>query len=230
MSYKNSNLPKEHIFQKGDDDCCGPCCLSIVYKIKGKKISLSRIVKDLNLEKKCEPTYSPQLARHLNKNGLITKLIIANFGAISPAWAKENNKKIIENLKDWVVIQPDHNFHLFGLHSLFYLQEGGKIELRPCFLEDLKRMLDNGSILILCVDEVWLWGHRLLSHKSQIDEIRGKTLGHFIVVKGYKGDKFSVLDPYPTKIPERHGSYTVDGKDLLNSSLIWSATIIEVLK
>jgi len=230
MTVKNIQLPKEHIFQKENDECCGPCCLSMVYKIKGKNISLGQILKDLKLGEKGLPTYPPQLARHLNSNGLRTKLTISNSQVISPAWANEVKSKVIENLKYWVTFQPKHDWHEFGLHALFYLQEGGEIELKSYGISDIKKMLDSGSTLILGVDEVFIWKHRFKEHKAEIDEIKGKSYGHFIVVTGYKDNKFSVLDPYPTKIPNKYGSYEVNGNDLLNASLIWAATILEVLK
>ncbi len=226
---KKIKLPPQHVFQKEDDDNCGPSCLAMIYRFKGRDYKVSKVLKDLNLEKNGEPTYPAQLARHLNKNNIKTKLTFSNSNIISPAWATWDNKQIIEALKDWVVLQPNHEWHKFALQTLFYLQEGGIIELKSYTVEDFKRMLDRGSLIILCIDEVWIWGHRMRTHKAETDEIRGKSHGHFVVVTKYHQNTFTVLDPYPTNIESRHGSYTVEGHQLLNSSLIWASTILEIL-
>jgi hypothetical protein len=202
----------------------------MVYKIKGKSISLSQILNDLRLGERGATTYPAQLARHLNKNGIRTKLTISNSQVISPAWKDAGKATLIENLKHWLAFQPRHGWHEFGLHVLFYLQEGGEIEVKSYTVSDFQRMLSKGSLLVLAVDEVWIWKHRFKEHKAEIDDLNGRSHGHFIVVTKFKDDKFTILDPYPTNIPGRHGSYEIDGNDLLNASLIWSATIVEILR
>ncbi len=226
---EKSTQPKVHIFQKKDDYNCGPTCLSMVYKLRGKQINVKQIVKDFHYEPKGESTYPPQLARHLLKHGLKTKLTIGNPKTISPAWKSWPKDQIIDALKSWLTLQPESQWHKYGLHMLFYLQEGGEAELKAYTIKDLTRMLDRGSLLIICIDEVWLWGHRFLDKEAKIDELKGQSHGHYVLVDKYQGKEVHVLDPYPTKIKNRHGTYQVDFQELLNASLIWSGTIIEVL-
>jgi hypothetical protein len=91
-------------------------------------------------------------------------------------------------------------------------------------------MLDNGSLLALCVDEVWLWGHHIILDTGEINDIKGQNYGHYVLVTGYKGNSFRILDPYPTSLEGRHGLYEVDGETILNANLIFCATILEVLR
>lgn len=221
---------KEHVYQEIDSDNCGPSCLSMVYKLKGQDISLEEISNDLKLGSKGECTYPPQLAGHLVNHGLKTNLLVSNSQFISPAWNKLGRQDLMDNLKNWLVFQPKHDWHLYGLHTLFYLEDGGHVELRSISVDYLKRTLEKGSILILCIDEVWIWGHRLKEHEGSIDDLRSKSWGHFVVVKEYTGDKFSVLDPYPTNLPGKEGVYEVNGDDLVSAVLTWSGTIVEVLE
>ncbi len=222
-------LPKEHVFQAENDQNCGPCCLQMIYSLKGKKRTVKEILADFHFEEKGRSTYPGQIARDLLRHGIRTKLTIANPRVISPAWVGKSRAELIELLKLWATLQDKHEWHLYGLHLLFYLQEGVEVVLKPIGQEDLQQMVDRQSLLILALDEVWLWGHRYKSKKAEIDDLGGKTQGHFILVKSRKGDNFSVYDPYPTIQPDVNGEYEVDGKKLLNALLTWSATIIEVL-
>ncbi len=224
----NRDLPSEHVFQTAEDENCGVCCLVMVYKKRGINTTVGEVLREMKLPDKGEYTYPPQLARHLLSHGVRTNLIVSNTQVISPAWKHAGRQDLIENLKNWLVFQPNHNWHVNGLHSLFYLEEGGNIELKAFDSMYLKKLIDRGSQLILCLDGVSLWGHRL--RDGIIEDLRGKSSGHYVVVIGYIGDKFKVLDPFPTKLEGKEGEYEVDGIDLVAATLTWSGTILEVLE
>lgn len=231
---KKIKLPPEHIFQKEDDHNCGPSCLVMVYRLLGKNISLKKILTDFRFERKGEATFPAQLARHLTKNGIKNKIYISNPQVIPPAWKDLPKEELVENIKTWLTLNISYEdiWSKYALHLLFYLQEGGEVILKSYNANDLKEMLDRKSLIIATIDEVWLWGHRIRTkgHKGIIDNFRAKTTGHFVLVKGHKGNKFQILDPYPTNIAGRYGSYEVEENQLINASLTWAATIIEVLK
>jgi hypothetical protein len=46
------------------------------------------------------------------------------------------------------------------LHPLFYLQEGGDIKIDNITKELVNNYLQNGKIIITCVETYWLWGNR----------------------------------------------------------------------
>jgi hypothetical protein len=206
----------------------------MVYALKDKKISVDDILDDFHQDKKGMATYAPQLARHMQKNGLKTKVHVSGSRIASPAWADISRQELVEKLKDWLTCHPKDEWSLNNLFVLFYLQEGGDLAIESYTAESLKGMLDHGSTLIVCVDENWVWGHRLKrspkGEEVQIDDIAGKLGGHFVVVTGYKGDQFRVLDPFPTNLPGRHGEYDIDVNQLTNASLTWDPQIIEILK
>lgn len=225
-----NKLPKEHVFQESDSNTCGPCCMAMVYAIKGKKISVKDILKDFHQSEKGAPTYPPQVARHLIQHGLKTKITISNSQVISPAWKNVSREQLIENVKLWLTLHPKSDWYQNNLHTLFYLQEGGVISLQSYTSKTLKEMLDTGSLLILGVDEDWIWEHRfkIEGKKRVINEVEGQVEGHFVLVTGYKEEKFHVLDPFPTKIEHRHGEYDIAVDQLTNASLVWGATVVEI--
>lgn len=224
-------LPPEHIFQESDSYTCGPCCLAMVYSLRGKQITLQDILKDFNHPEKGKPTYVSQLANHLMQNDIQTNVVISASKLLSPAWKHVSKKKLIENLEKWLKTHADTSWGRDAAHLLIYLKNGGTVMQDSYSAQTIRDMLDAGSLVILCVDEDWLWGHRtkLVGEKRVIDEINGKVEGHFVLVTGYEAKRFRVLDPFPTHIEDRHGEYDVDDNQLVNASLTWDPEVIEIL-
>ena len=106
------------------------------------------------------------------------------------------------------------------------------MEARYYSAATIRDALDTGAVVMVCVDEDWLWGHRLKRDdgKVTVNEISGKVEGHFVVVTGWKDEKFHVLDPFPTGIENRHGEYFVPDSDLVNASLTWDPQILVIAK
>jgi hypothetical protein len=203
----------------------------MVYAMKGKKITREEILRDFRHGEKGEFSYTPQLARHLLANGLPNRLHIAgsNFGLL-PSWRGLTKEEVIDNLKVWLTLHAQDESHLDSLHILFYLQEGGEIAIEAYTADTLKSLLGNGSVLIVCIDEAWIWQHRRrLDNKRVMDDLVGGREGHFVVITGYTGDMLHVLDPFPTNIPGRHGAYDIEANEIVNASLTWDPQIIEIL-
>lgn len=219
-----------HIFQASDSYTCGPCCLAMVYSMKGKKISLKDILSDFHHPEKGNPTYAAQLARHLHKNGIKTKLTTSTSKILSYAWRDLPRKELIENIKEWIMLHSGDLWRNAIIHILFYLQEGGELEQKSYTTQTIKEMLDRNSLVILCIDEDWAWGHRLklVGDKRMIDDLEGALEGHFVLVTGYKDNMFHVLDPFPTNVENRHGEYDIECDQLANASLTWDPEVIEI--
>lgn len=225
-------LPKIHVFQESDSNTCGPCCMAMVYAMKGKKITLKDILKDFHHPEKGEPTYVGQLASHLHKNGIKTKVIVSTSQVVSPAWKHVPKEELINQLKMWLSLHSKHMWFMNNLYILWYLQEGGELEQQSYTAQTIKNMLDRESLVILGIDEDWVWEHRfkLVGEKRIVNDIEGLLEGHFVLVTGYEGNKFHVLDPFPTNLENKHGSYDIDVDQLTNASLTWDPQIIEILK
>ncbi|MDC0358720.1 hypothetical protein OAO01_07890 [Oligoflexia bacterium] len=112
-------------------------------------------------------------------------------------------------------------------HLISYLNVGGKLDLCTLDSKLVKKVLDRGSLIVTCLDEVWVWGHRF--HEMKLDDLRGATDGHIVVITQRGENGLSVLDPYPTFLPGLHGYYTIDPEKLAQATLMWDGMIIEVL-
>lgn len=223
--------PSIHIFQEADSNTCGPCCLAMVYAMRGKSTSLNDILNDFQQGPKGATTYVPQLATHLLTHGLDTNLTISSGRILSYAWKDLSTTALTDKLEAWVKAHPDDSFNANNTFLLEYLRKHGTVTIDSYNVNSFKKMLDTGSILILCVDESWLWGQRLNRSKQLIafDDIQGIVEGHFVVLTSYVDNQFHVLDPYPTNLDGKHGIYEVDEQILLNASLTWAPQFIEVL-
>ena len=225
-------LPPEHIFQESDSYTCGPCCLAMVYKIKGKNITLQDILKDFKHPEKGKPTYVAQLAEHLEKNEVTTQMIVSSSRLVSPAWKNKSMSELTHTLMKWLELQKKAEWRKAVEYIVSYLKSGGQVVQDSYTAQTIKSMLDRGSLVILGIDEDWVWGHRLklVGEKRIIDDLGGKVEGHFVLVKGHNNGKFHVLDPFPTNIEDRHGEYDVEENQLINASLTWDPEVLEILK
>ncbi len=228
MDSKYKNI---HIFQASNSYTCGPCCVAMVYSMKGKDIKLGDVLKDFGHPKRGKPTYAAQLVSHVHKNGIKTKLVTSTSKVLSYAWRDLPKDKLIENIKEWLNFHPKNLWRKEVTYILDYLEDGGDLEQKSYSSQTIKDMLDKKSLVILCIDEDWAWGHRLkmVGKERIVDDIKGGLEGHFVLVTGYKDNMFHVLDPFPTNIENRHGEYDIECDQLTNASLTWDPEIIEIL-
>ncbi|MDQ6985174.1 MAG: hypothetical protein Q9M91_01345 [Candidatus Dojkabacteria bacterium] len=116
---------------------------------------------------------------------------------------------------------PDNLIH--------YLESGGDVEVKSFSINDLKKMTDKGSKVILTVNLPHLYGKKKVDKTNTYNPIKGVIEeGHFIILDGYKDDNFKILDPYPSSIENREGEYNIDQQIVFNSCLLASGIIIEI--
>jgi hypothetical protein len=215
--------------QAPDSKTCGPNCLLNVYESVGIKTDLSSILKELNVSVK-DPTYISQLARHLHSKKLTTVMLTSNPNSVVFSWKDKSQDEIIDLLKKWVVRNQKDVWITENLHLLFFLQEGGAIQILDLSTEIIDSYLDQGFTIISCVDESWLWEKRQIEDKQEYDDIKGKGRGHFVIVYGKEDSEYLISDPYPTTIAGRDGLYTIDKQKLLVSTLVWDRALVALKK
>lgn len=218
-----------NIKQKVTSNTCGPSCLEAIYRHYGKDRGLEGILEDLHITKE-ESTYGPQLARHLNNNGFKTCICSSDPNVVSPEWRNASVDSIIEDLKGWIIYHFDKKVDKIwikkALFLLFYLQEGGNLQVNDVTRSFLDKSLQEGNIILACVAESWIWKKRKISKVAKYDNIKGKVHGHFVVVYEQEDEKYLISDPYPTNIQDKEGLYKVDKDTLITSILTWSSEIL----
>jgi len=208
---------------------CGPVCLLNIYTHFQIPLSLDVILKELNVTN-TDLTHLPQLARNCLTHTLETVILSSNTQAISSSWDVKTKEEIITILKAWVSHNTYDNWAKEVLFLLFYLQEGGNLKILDLSTSILDEYLDKGYVLLSCLEESWLWGKRKIEGKSEYDDVKGHTRGHFVVVYGKEDNNYLISDPYPTGIEGRDGLYKIDKQKLLVSTLVWDHEFLAVKK
>jgi len=215
--------------QKVGTKNCGPVCLLNVYNHFKIKTSLEKIMTELNVTEE-NPTHLPQLARHLANNKLKTLFISSNPHTVSPNWKGKNKDAIIPMLKEWILLNYNHEWQRAALFLLFYLQEGGEILITDMTTEIIDKYLALGYIIVTCLEQSWLWDKRKILGKQEYDDVKGNARGHFVIIYGEENNKYLVSDPFPTRLKEREGIYSVSKDTMLVSTLTWGAQILAIKK
>ncbi|MFC1653488.1 hypothetical protein ACFL1M_01425 [Patescibacteria group bacterium] len=213
--------------QKAGSKTCGPSCLQNIYTHFNKKTTLKKILKDLSVTVD-DPTHVPQLARHVKDIGLDVRIISSCTYNISPDWKSKSEKEIAELLKKWVVHNHKNKWIKDVLYLLFYLQEGGKLEIVDLSTKIIDKELDKGNVVLSCLEESWLWEKRKIYGTTKYDSIKGRPTGHFVIVYDKKGDEYLISDPFPTGLKEKEGLYKVSKDKLLISTVVWGAQILSI--
>jgi len=208
---------------------CGPVSLLNIYTHLHIPLTLEAILKELNITD-LDSTYLSQLARNCNSHGLNTIILSSNPHTVSPAWKNKSKEEMIILLKEWVTHNNKDGWLKACLFLLFYLQEGGSIKIIDLSTQVIDEYLDQGHTLLCCLEESWLWEKRKIEGKSEYDDIKGHTRGHFVVVYGKQGEDYLISDPYPTKIEGKEGLYKVSKQKLLVSILVWNSEVLVVKK
>lgn len=215
--------------QQANTNSCGPTCLLNVYQKLKLSINLTDILKELNITEQ-DSTYPSQLASHANKIGLETLILSSNSYSLSREWENKKPKEVAELLKEWIKHNMSDNWIKDAIFLLFYLQEGGNLKILDLSIDIIDDYLSKNYILIVCLEESWLWGKRKLDHVAVFDSIKGHSRGHFVVLYDKTTKNYKVSDPYPTNIPNRDGLYEVSKQTLFNSVIMWNSHVIAIKK
>lgn len=208
---------------------CGPVCLLNIYDFLEKNLDLDQILTDLNVNTS-ESTYLPQLARHLNNNQIITSILSSNTFVLTPEWIGKTNTEISGLLRQWLVKNFQSGWFKSALFLLFYLQEGGNIKIADLTTKLLDEYINRNNLLLVSVEESWLWGKKKKPGLVEYDSITGHEAGHFIIVYGSKNNEYLISDSYPTAINGRSGLYSIPKDKLLVSILLWNPEVLVIKK
>lgn len=208
---------------------CGPICLLNIYAYLQIPLTLDTILNELNITQ-ADLTWLPQLARNCLAHQLETIILSSNPFTVSFSWKDKTKEELITLLKAWLTHNSNDNWLKEVLFTLFYLEEGGNIKIVDLSTAILDDYLDNGYVLLSCLEESWLWGKRKIIDKAEFDDIKGHTRGHFVVVYGKEKNNYLISDPYPTGMEKRDGLYAIDKQKLLVSTLVWNHEFLAVRK
>lgn len=166
-------------YKQEKGDTCGLACARMLLGYYGFDITEKEILKETFMHK--FGSWYSDLAKSFIKRGLKTKVYTINLNIYSPFWAGEDEKKLRKRL-------VKRQTELKGLlkteveRAIDYLDMGGKLEVKIPDPKMILALLKKAPIMIPV--------SRSLIYEDRIDEV-----GHYLVVNGFDGKFYSVLDP-----------------------------------
>lgn len=206
-----------------DDVTCGPTSLHAVYNFFGDKISLQKVISEINYLNS-GGTLAVMLAIHALKRNYQATIYTYNLEVFDPSWftVKTDLKaKLLEQKK----YKTSKKLHHATNAYLEFLTLGGEIKfinLTPSLLNKFFKMNIpiltglSATYLYNCAREAWG------GNQSVYDDVKGKSTGHFVVLSGYNNETHDVIvaDPYRENPVSHDNYYSVKVSRLINSIML----------
>ncbi len=184
-----------------DSATCGPTCLHAVYRYFDDPIALSRVIADIPMLES-GGTLSVHLANHALRRGYRTTIIPYNLKVFDPTWSQVPPGDIADKLRR----QRDFKRGLPGFDRvtdayLEYLHLGGRLKFEVLTAALIWKYLNRGIPILTGLSATYLYDSAReydLDGRVVYDDVRGESVGHFVVLFGYdrKTRCALVADPF----------------------------------
>ena len=188
------------INKQPDNTTCGPTCLHAVYRYYNDAISLQEIISEVPLMEQ-GGTLEVYLACHALRRGYKTIIFPYNLQIFDPTWSAIPSKEIAAKLRCQLSFKKDiPGFELVTNAYLEYLELGGQLKFEVMTASLIRRYLKKSIPILTGLSATYLYGDaREYDTGSDLihDDVRGESVGHFVVLTGYnrKDRSVSVADP-----------------------------------
>lgn len=210
------------ILPQPDDTTCGPTCLHAVYRFHGDRLSLDKVVSEVErLEH--GGTYAAYLALHAMQRGYDATLYTWNLQVFDPTWADLSPQDMAARLEARARLKS--HAHLRRAHQAYLdlLRAGGEVVFEDLTTRLIRKFLNRGTPVITGLSSTYLYQTmRELGVDLRDDDIRGDPQGHFVVLCGYDKEDRTVLvaDPMHPNPAFQGLQYVVDIDRLVCSILL----------
>jgi hypothetical protein len=180
---------------------CGPTCLHAIYRYFGDEISLHQVVTEVP-QIATGGTLAVYLAVHALQRGYNATIYSYNLQIFDPTWASARSEEIAEKLKLQASFQKgDPGLEVATEGYLEFLELGGELRFEVLTAGLIRRYLKRSLPVLSGLSATYLYNSaREYSEGNDLifDDIRGKSMGHFVVLAGYDKQDRTVLiaDPF----------------------------------
>ena len=199
------------ILPQPDNITCGPTCLHAIYRYFGDEISLHQVISEVP-QIEAGGTLAVYLAVHALRRGYSATIYSYNLQIFDPTWAKARTKEIVGKLR----LQSSYKKDEPGLEVstegyLEFLELGGELRFEVLTAALIRRYLKRSLPVLSGLSATYLYNcAREYSQGNDLtfDDIRGKSMGHFVVLAGYDKQDRTVLIADPlSQNPVGAGQY-----------------------
>ena len=206
------------ILPQPDDETCGATCLHAIYKYYGEDIELPGLITEVpRLES--GGTLAVILGIHALEHGYKATIYTYNLRIFDPTWFRKG-VDIAEKLKMQLAHKSQPKIHFATQAYLKFLKLGGEIRFHELNRPLLRKYLDKQIPILTGLNATYLyrWSREI---DNEFDDMRGTSMGHFVVLSGYnrKTRKVSISDPLLSN-PFSNQAYEVKIDRVINSIML----------
>ncbi|MCB0792798.1 MAG: peptidase-C39 like family protein [Flavobacteriales bacterium] len=215
------------ILPQPDDSTCGPTALHAVYGYLGLDLSLDRVIREVHhLED--GGTLAVYLGLHALKNGFQARIHSYNLRVFDPSWDGIPTEELRAKLLAQLRVKDGKKLRTASLAYSRFLKLGGEIRFDDPTPALFRGYFQAGLPVLAGLSATYLYRSRRERTndrgQSVFDDLKGRPMGHFVVLGGMDGDQVLIADPYRDNPYSADHRYQVHVGRLINSIMLGIVT------
>lgn len=206
------------ILPQPNDETCGATCLHAIYKFYGEGLDLHELIPQVSVLES-GGTLAVALGTHALEKGYNATIYTYNLHVFDPTWFV-GNVNISEKIRLQLQYKNDVKIKWASEFYLKFLAAGGEIKFEELNKKLIKKFLDKKLPILTGLNATYLYREARELNNEQ-DDIRGFSMGHFVVLSGYDKDRneVTITDPLLSN-PFSNHKYLVPFDRLINSIML----------
>jgi hypothetical protein len=186
-----------------DNTTCGPTCLHAIYRYYNDPVSLQMVTAEVPSIPE-GGTLDVYLACHALRRGYRTTIFPYNLQIFDPTWSAIPSNEIATKLRRQLTFKKNiPGIEVVTNAYLEYLELGGRLRFEVMTAALIRRYLKKSIPILTGLSATYLYNTaREYGNGGELkyDDVRGESMGHFVVLTGYdrKNRSVSVADPLKT--------------------------------
>jgi hypothetical protein len=222
------------ILPQPTDETCGPTCLHALYRFFGEEdVDLTQLINEIPFLE-TGGTLAVILGTHALSKGYSTTIYTYNLHVFDPSWFHPGID-LADKLKQQIEVKKDEKLYWATQAYLKYLEKGGEIKFEELNGRLMRKYLSRNIPILTGLSATYLY-QCARELNNEFDDIRGTSMGHFVVLSGYdrKNKKVLVSDPYLPNPYSGKQKYHVSLDRVINAILLgvitYDANMLVILK
>jgi hypothetical protein len=212
------NLFDLNILAQPTDESCGATCLHAIYKYYGIPVELGTLIEEIPVLE-TGGTLAVILGTNALEKGFKATIYTYNLQVFDPTWFQEG-VDLADKIRKQMKAKKKAKIHFASLAYLKFLELGGSILFDELDSQLLRTYLDRHIPILTGLNATYLyrWPREF---ENEDDDIKGKSMGHFVVLYGYDkaNEKVLIADPLLDNPFSQH-RYPVNIDRVINSILL----------
>jgi hypothetical protein len=213
------------ILPQPDETTCGPTCLHAVYRYWGDDEPLRDVIaRTEQLEH--GGTFAVFLGCDALRRGYRAAIYTWNVTVFDPTWFRPG-VDIAAKLAHQREVKPEPRLQTVTSGYLEYLARGGRLRFADLSLDLVRALLRFKLPIITGLSSTFLYhARREYGPDDTPDDIRGRPVGHFVVIAGHdpRSGRVLVVDPYEPNPYGRTHEYWISSDRVVAAILLGIVT------